>query len=572
MLRLITSTKAVASKIKSNYTDLNEYDELVNAWSQLCEQAMHEPDGEASFSDVESAALAALSETRIAGTDGKVGYQTGRILNAFVYPAFMVDPAGEITTSNISAWKEYGLTAQASVDRLPYKTEGGETVGDVIRSVAGRRSSDAAEILLKRVATTDKTQQATLAVTGALEKQTPLLVFLIPSKWKVKSRGMLVKQYKLTRAEADVLMSLVEGFTTKEIAQQRSRSHETIRAQLQSIREKAGAKNQTELIRTTLSLSDFESNLQELKYAIKHPYRRQIEVLSHGRRRVELTLMGDHAGVPLVTIANATNYTFNAEIEKALYDQGMCIVSICTPGCGKTDLPPEGQSRNECLAADVETVLDQLNVDSAMMLAYNANSPMCYKIVNHIPERFYHLAHVSAPVPVGFIKKIDTQSSWVNGILKAGTANPAMKALLFKGAMKALVTLGAEKYFKLQLSSNPVEADIVFKPENLVEYDHAISVVAQSGVANAAEDIAQSFDDWTAEVENLPVRITIIQGVEDSLYTIQNVRDFAASFSLKTTMIEVRDAGFPVIQTHPELVCSHLRSLIEKYGKSLSVG
>ncbi|MEM7260246.1 MAG: hypothetical protein AAF404_22975, partial [Pseudomonadota bacterium] len=312
------------------------------------------------------------------------------------------------------------------------------------------------------------------------------------------------------------------------------------------------------------SLSVFENDLNEITRAARHPHRRSAEILCKGGRRVEVTLMGDFTGAPIVTIANATNYTFSADVEQTLHRHGLYIISVCSPGCGKTDRPPGKMSREECLTADVKAVLDQLEVNRALMLAYNANSPVCYRLVNRLPGYFYRLAHVAAPVPVRFITRIDTQSSWVNGILKAGTGSPAMKRMLFKGAMKALATLGAEKYLKLQLASKPVEADVVFKPENLNEIEYAISVATQGGIADAAEDIAATFEDWSGEVDKLPVDITVVQGVNDSLYTVENVRDFVNSYSAKISMVEIDNAGFPLLQSCPDEVIGLLKTVTNR--------
>lgn len=557
------SSALVAGKIRRGVEELSEYDALVNAWSELCEQARRDEEGAVEFSEIESAAIAALSAPPNRAPAGNISHDVSRMLNSFNYPTFLVTSGGLVAASNVSAWKEFGLAAQSSIDELPLYIPGAEQISDLVRASMFRSDdSQDSTLVLRRASASDGDHQSTLAVTTSFGKITTALVFVVTSKWKAESLYLLKKQFKLTRAEIEVLYAIVDGYSSKEIAEQRHRSNETIRAQIQSIRDKIGAKNQTELVRTALSLSAFESELSEITEAVRHPHRRQAEILCKGGRRIELTLMGDYSGAPIVTLATATSYTFNAEVEQALYDQGLYMISICMPGCGKTDPPPPGTSRCDMRLTDVKAVLDQLEIERALMLAYHANSPLCYQMVNRMPERFYHLAHIAAPIPLGFITRINTQSSWVNGILKASVGNPAMKRLLFKGAMKALATLGAEKYLKLQLSSKPVEADIALRPDNIRETDHAIATATRAGIADAAEDIGLTFDDWSEEVARLPVGITIVQGIQDSLYTINNVRDFTREFAPKTTMIEVDNAGFPLLPTYPELVVGYLSNMV----------
>ena len=71
---------------------------------------------------------------------------------------------------------------------------------------------------------------------------------------------ILKRAFDLTTAEADVVQSLVECCSVKEIAEQRSRSVDTVRAQIKSILSKTETRSQVELVRLALSLMDM-SNL-----------------------------------------------------------------------------------------------------------------------------------------------------------------------------------------------------------------------------------------------------------------------------------------------------------------------
>jgi len=56
------STSKVVEKIKPDYDDPTEYDELVQAWSELCERAQKDTNDDLQFADIEKAAIVALVE------------------------------------------------------------------------------------------------------------------------------------------------------------------------------------------------------------------------------------------------------------------------------------------------------------------------------------------------------------------------------------------------------------------------------------------------------------------------------------------------------------------------------
>jgi len=559
-------TTAVVRKIQGNIDDLEEYDDLVNEWSHLCEKAWKESASDVHFADVEKAAIAALSDEPPERKSGEIGNEVSQMLNSFPYPTYLVTAEGLVAASNVSAWKEFSLEVGEKIDLLPLLLSGSKKISGLIRDeLKSTESDNESNMVLRRTHSVEEHDEATVAISTSIGRVTTALVFVITNKWKPRSVELIKRQFGLTDAEADILMSFVDGYSTQNIAQQRHRSHETVKAQFQSIRQKIGAKNQIELLRTALSVSDFSINIGAITNAVEHPHRRRAVILRKGGRRVELTMMGDFSGDPVLTLANITHYTFNAEIEQAFFDRQMCLISVCTPGCGQTDLTPSEMNRIDCIVEDIDAVLTQLVIEKCLMLAYNSNSALCYPVLNSMPNRFFHLAHVSAPVPIRYYRA-NTQSSWTNGILRACTSHPAMKRVLLKGAIKAMVTIGIEKFLRMQLSSQPLESKILFHSVNLREAEYTLTVTTQSGVTPATEDLAYTFEDWSHEVDRLPVKITLLQGKQNSLYLTEYAQRFTEDYPEKIEMIEIDEAGFPLLQTYPAHVVDHLKDMIHKYG------
>lgn len=564
------STDRVINRIRSDFDSVSEYDGLVDAWEQLCEEASNSTDGELLFADVEKAAISALSAdpSRRSGSreKGNIGDDISRMINAFDYPTYLVSSHGIIASANLAAWKEFRLDAGESIDQLPFLIDGSETLARLLtRELRTEVDDTEPRFLLKRSHAKHGEQDATIAISVSRGKNPTALIFVITTRWKPSSIAMLQQHFGLTRTEAGILIHFIDGYSTQDIARLRQRSHHTIRAQFQSIREKLGARNQTELLRTALSVSDFSNKVDEITYAVEHPHRRKTENITTSGRVVEATLMGDFNGDTVIMIASGSHYTFNAEFEEMLYENGLRVISVCPPGYGKTDRAPEDTPWVKQIGEDIQALLKQLEITQCVLLISHTNAPASYRISRQISAYLTHIVHLSTCGPARYDKGSDARSTWVSGIVKACTANSAIKHILLKGAVKAWVTLGARKFIQLQMSSNPVDKKFATLPENLEEYEHALEVAVSRGPDNLMNEQELVFDDWTDDVKAAPVEITAIHGTENKLFRIECVRELVKNIPGKMDLIEVKKAGFTLTQSHPEKIVSLLRSIVDSH-------
>lgn len=118
---------------------------------------------------------------------------------------------------------------------------------------------------------------------------------------------------------------------------------------------------------------------------------------------------------------------------------------------------------------------------------------------------------------------------------------------------------------RLQMSSNPTDAKYLLLPENIREFEHALKTTTQGGIAAAAEDMRLTIEDWSSEVEALQIKVTVLHGVNDKLYSIEMLRAFAAAYPDKITMIELANASFPLMQSHPDTVIGLLKSIVNSH-------
>jgi pimeloyl-ACP methyl ester carboxylesterase/DNA-binding CsgD family transcriptional regulator len=558
------NTSPVIKKMATMDENALEFDNLVQAWNKLCEQTKGDVDLQ--FADIENAAISALAEQSNDSRAGQIGNEISRMLSGFDYPTYLVTGDGRVAALNTSALLEFArIGIGDTVDLLPFTLDKAQEISTLVSGALRDENHDASDAVLRRAYGEGAERDVTIAVTPAGGDVPTALVFVITPRWKPKSVELLKRQFGLTNAESEVLVNFIDGYSSENIATLRNRSHTTIKTQLQSILNKTGARSQTELLRIVLSLSDFTKEISPITDALTHPYRRRAIILREGGRRIEFTLMGDFNGKPMVTVATASFYTLTAEVEKVLHDEELCIISVCTPGCGQTDPAIDKAVRLQTFCSDIAAVLDLQKIDKCPLLAITHGSPICYYLARHLPDRFSHLVQMNAAVPLKFAAASKTQSPWINGILRACDSHPTMGKLLLKGGCKAWASIGASNIMRFQLSSNPVDAEFALRPENLTEFEHALKTATANGIASAVEDMYLAFGDWTENVKESPIRVTILHGEQDRLFHYDAVQEFVAHFSDKVALLSYSDAGFCVVFKHPLQVIRSLRSVVERY-------
>ena len=145
-------------------------------------------------------------------------------------------------------------------------------------------------------------------------------------------------------------------------------------------------------------------------------------------------------------------------------------------------------------------------------------------------------------------------------------SNSAIAGILVRGYIKSMATIGAGQFMRLQMSSNPVDAKYALLAQNIAESQHAIDTATRRGISGAVEEHELAFGDWSADIESVETDITFIHGRKNKLFTIESVRSLASLFPDKINLIEVEDAGFTVVLSHPKKVVEILRSVVNAYS------
>jgi DNA-binding CsgD family transcriptional regulator/PAS domain-containing protein len=187
----------------------------------------------------------------------------GAVVEQLATAVLLVDPAGWLLYRNEAARR---LLAESGVGHVAQErlVLNGVDLKDVLAAVAARRFYETALPLPAGGPNGgpngggEAFRIAAVAVQADASAGTgPVAIFLTGPPGSAKpSEGFLKSAYRLTPAETRVVFGLFDGLAPADIATHAGASVATVRSQIASIREKTGARNQTDLIRLLASAAN----------------------------------------------------------------------------------------------------------------------------------------------------------------------------------------------------------------------------------------------------------------------------------------------------------------------------
>ncbi len=541
--------------------DPASYDALIDNWNLIFDLGRQQ--GNDTFGKLEDAASSHIPSITEAASSAAspIGWRVGHLLEQFDSPAYLVKQNGQVTAQNSAASRTYQIGPSGSLDALPFALEQGEWISDVVRTSLkpGRNSHDA---VLRRAFSTTSDSSVTLSIAPSMAAKSgegTALVFVIDARWKTDAAELIKREFDLTRAEKELLIAFLDGQTTQDMAEARQRSHETIRTQFHSLMVKMSAQSQTELLRNALSVSQFVDQVEEIAEVVRHPHRKRVDIVRPGGRSVEITMAGDLAGTPLVFLQDAVTYTFTGKVEQVFRDKGYCVLSMCRPGYGDTDPPLAGEPYLETFAADLDALLDQLGHRTCMLLSAGTSSTFMFGASQYFSDRITGLIQLDAAVPRSYFDDMHTSSSWAQGALNAAEKHGVLQEFVIKSGIRAWKKIGSARFMRAQFRNASVgELELVTEPEALRESQRALDIATKQNLDYLVADTFRAFSDYKAEVAATKLPILVIHGVDDSVFPIGAIRDFAKDYGDRTTLIELPNAGFLSINKHTDVVMEHI--------------
>ncbi len=502
-------------------------------------------------------ALAALTEQNwVDQTDLKLR----ALVSNFPHAAFVVLSTGRIVRMNEAAIAQFSVLPDDNIDRTDLLSGDGRSVSDLLPHRPERANSKA-EIRLVAAERSHSSSPITLAIIPAMLEgvRNPCsLVLVVENKVRREIVIRLAEFFGLTRAEQSLLQRFLDGKDLKAIADETDKSVKTLRTQFHTIMRKAGVKRQADLVSKVLTMSHFLEQLNPIAQAVSHPNRRRVDLLRPGRRAVEVFLAGDMGGELVVVVPNVTMRTFPAELEEGFRKHGLCVATLCRPGYGGTDPAPVDQSTRQCFAGDFESLLDQLGVSRARLLSQNTGSGYAVGLARDVPNRVSDVLLVSAMPPLPYLSVQNSNSKLSGAFIRARKVSPKLFRLLMHLSVRAWKIGGVQRVHGRQMAPYMPDLEFLKRTEIVEEFDEAMRSRFAQDLDMVAEDFEMAISDWSDDLKQCRVPISILHGQHDQAVSISDIRRLRGDFDELINLTEVEDAGFMLPYSKPDIFLSAL--------------
>ncbi len=458
--------------------------------------------------------------------------------------AFAVDRSLGIIAANDSATSLLGVLKGAKLSNLQL----GDGDVDQLSHHIGRllnANDDEPAVLRGRTANSERLIVFHLrAVRG--DGATPYVMIISSDiQWPAGFSDMLRAAFEFTPAESDVVRALTEGRTLQQIAQERGRSIDTIRAQLKSVMAKTETRSQTELVRLTLStmeIAQFTEAASDAAEDVSQGYE-QLEPrtfhtvsLSDGRR-MDYLILGDPAGAPLVY--SPLDYgliRWPASAEAEAKKRGIKVIVPVRAGYGKSTPLPKRVPYVPQLCDDLAAMMDDAGVSSAPFIALGGDTHIITHFNSLHPERISALIACAGVLPLTQSEQYDRMDKWHRFILAGARYTPHLLPFMVKAGFALAKRLGKRGFLHAVYGKSEADMRTIANAEVyealVVGSDVCLSDTHSAHDAFSREVIAHETTDWTEAVLAFKGRIPFIMmnGLQDPQTAPETLAEFRRDY------------------------------------------
>ena len=471
-------------------------------------------------------------------------------LDLDVKAAFLVDSRMTMRRTNRAAQEAFAISNGDALDRLPLAEEDVDNLRAAIRKLAG---SGGGEPMLLRF--TSARSERCIIFHVARQPTPPdapmVLVRTTELGWPEHLSRAMRDAFALTAAEVEIVRSLAEGRSVREISTDRKRSFATVRTQISAILAKTETHSQAELIRITLGLMDVVGTAAEPEAAARRspqlgpvPFR---TLKTADGRRYDWVEFGDQAGRPCLFLPldyGLIRWPRSAEI--AALAEHIRVIAPVRAGYGHSaPLPRSVGNYDEATAADLVGLLDHLAIRRCAVLALGADLRFAMALASRAPERVTGILGCSAALPVVTARQYERMGKWHRFILANARYAPQILPFLVKSGFALARRIGKERFFRSVNAGSPADMRTFSDPEIreaiLLGSDICLGAGHSAHEAFARECI-DSETDWADLVRACPVPVRLLQGAEDPQTPAETVRELMTAFPALDIEI-VEDAG-----------------------------
>lgn len=491
--------------------------------------------------------------------------------------AFVLDGGLSVKAVNSAAAARLSLERDAKLAALAVHPEDIEAIGRAVRALLAGAAQNTAVLRVRAL------QQAQFVVLRLQRCQTAggaPLVLAASSEvgWPDGFDDILRRAFNLTKAESDVVRSLVECCSVSDIARQRGRAVDTIRAQVKSILAKTETHSQVELVRLALSVMDMAHLTLENTLAprqVSKGYatlkaREYLSLTTPDGRRLDYLLLGDPEGKPVLFLPldyGLVRWPASAEAEAAR--RGWRIIVPVRAGYGASDPVPKRNSFDDALLADTMQILSAEKVTTCPIVSLGGDAFYAFQLARLYPDVFTAIIACAGVLPMTRRAQYERMEKWHRFILAGAKYTPHLLPFMVKAGFLLARKIGKRGFVHAVYGNSPADVD-TFEDAEVFEAMVTGSDVALSETHSAHDAFSRTLlgrqnGDWSADVDAIKGRLPVVflNGTHDPQVPPETLQDFQTDHSWIDYRI-YEDAGQLVF-------FRHWRDVVELLGDFLDL-
>ncbi|MGH8432328.1 MAG: helix-turn-helix domain-containing protein, partial [Solimonas sp.] len=284
--------------------------------------------------------------------------------------------------------------------------------------------------------------------------------------WPREVSDFLARIFALTPAEIEVLRLLTMGGTVTAIARSAGRSPGTVRSQLHSILEKTGTGTQAELLRLSLLLLESVPFATGVRRMPSPPKENQRFVRMTDGRRIEVLTFGDPGGCAVIWMQSSYGfYRLPRAAEADMRRRRLRVLVPFRAGYCGSDPPPEGRNAFDVAVEDMRTIMAELRIASAPVVAPADDIRIALMFAQTEPRRACHVFGIGSAFPILNETRYRRLVPPARFTRACARYTPKVLPFMVRGALMMVTRYGVERYLRGILARVPADARAFAEPE-----------------------------------------------------------------------------------------------------------
>jgi len=489
--------------------------------------------------------------------------------------ALLFDASQRVRAANAAAREVMSLPENAHLLDLPIHEGDIDTVRATLSMLFDNRKKDTA---ILRVRSRRADHLIVLRLQRCVAADGTMLVLVASNEVTLPSgySEILRQAFDLTVAEAEILHHLVDCRSVNEIAAERGRSVDTIRAQIKSVLSKTETHSQLELVRLALSVMDMT-----VMTVAAAPGPRVVSggdgllaerdfksLVTADGRRLDYLVIGSETGRPVLYLPLDFGFVrWPATAEATAAQRDLRVIVPVRAGYGMSDMVAKTADYDATLVADTMLVLRAEGVRRCPILCISGDAYYAVALARAHPAAFSGIIACAGMLPLTLREQFERMDKWHRFILASAKYTPHLLPFKVKAGFLLARRIG-KRGFVHAVFGNSVADITTFEDKEVYEAlvtgsETALSDRHFAHEAFSRQLVSGQLEDWSVAVNALRDQLPVIfmNGAQDPQVPLATFEDFRRDYGwIEFHLFE--DAGQLLFFRHWRSVLDRLTPLL----------